>query len=186
MKKGARVRVARGRKSQGVEGTVFWEGPNKFGEGTRLGIKDAGGETHWISAEHVELLDAAEGEEAAEPSAPAGPAPDASLLQKGARVGWDGGAGTIFWIGQNKFGPGLRLGVTGDDEQKHWVDAAEVQVLEEAEGGGAGGGGSGDGGGEGDRGEVIGALPDEGVVFDRDDEDDGRNDLEEDDDDVPF
>ena len=183
MKKGARVRVARGRKSQGVEGTVFWEGPNKYGEGTRLGIKDAGGETHWVSAEHVDLLDAAEGEDAEQAkAAPAGPGPDASLLQKGARVGWDGGAGTIFWVGQNKFGPGLRLGVTGDDEQKHWLDAAEVQVLEAAEDGDVGVGD--DSGGSG------GSLPpppedDEG--FGRDDEDDGRHDEDSlDDSEVPF
>jgi len=180
MKKGARVRVVRGRKSQGVEGTVFWEGPNKYGEGTRLGVKDAEGETHWINAEHVDLLDAdadadADAEEA-EKSAPAGPAPDTSLLQKGARVGWDGGAGTIFWVGQNKFGPGFRLGVTGDDEQKHWLDAAEVQVLEAAADGDEGGGGG-----------ESGPPPADNADFSRDDEDDGRHDEDSlDDSEVPF
>jgi hypothetical protein len=136
MKKGDRVRVARG-KSQGVEGTVFWEGPSKYGEGRRLGLKDAKDATHWVDAELVELLDAAEeGEQQAPekpaPQQPTGPAPDASQLTKGARVRWGGGEGVIFWVGENKFGPGLRLGVTGDDEEKHWLDAAGVQLVQEA------------------------------------------------------
>jgi len=131
MNKGDRVRVVRGRKSMGVDGTVFWEGPNKYGEGTRLGLKDADGETHWVPSENVELLDTKQGEDPAPKTT--GGAPDESQLTKGARVRWRDDKGVIFWVGQNKFGPGLRLGVTGADEQKHWLDAAEVQLVVEEE-----------------------------------------------------
>ena len=91
MNKGDRVRVVRGRKSKGVEGTIFWEGPNKYGEGTRLGLKDADGEVHWVPSEHVELVAAGQKEKTA-PKA-AGPAPDESELTKGVSVRWGGGTG---------------------------------------------------------------------------------------------
>jgi len=131
MQKGTRVRVVSGRKSRGVEGTVFWEGPNKYGEGTRLGIKDDDEETHWVNAEHVEVLAAPEGgeeREAARAEAATSEV-DVSKLVKGARVKWgSGAAGVIFWVGPNKYGPGLRLGVTSDEGGKVWLDAATVEV----------------------------------------------------------
>jgi hypothetical protein len=128
MQKGTRVRVVSGRKSKGVEGAVFWEGPNKYGEGTRLGIKDDDDETHWVNAEHVEVIAAAPGAEEAEAAAAE---VDESKMQKGARVRWgDGNTGVIFWVGPNKYGPGLRLGVTSDAGGKVWLDAATVEVEE--------------------------------------------------------
>jgi len=49
-------------------------------------------------------------------------------LEKGARVAITGGRkgagmrGEIFWIGENKYGPGMRYGVRGDDAVTYWVD----------------------------------------------------------------
>ena len=130
MKRGTRVRVVSGKKSVGVEGTVFWEGPNKYGEGMRLGLKDENEETHWVNADHVEVLE--ESPDSGPAARPDGPAVDESRLTKGARVEIGGGlTGEIFWVGPNKFGPGLRLGVKDQDGRKHWVDAAAVRLEEE-------------------------------------------------------
>jgi hypothetical protein len=49
--KGARVQLR-----DGVEGTVFWMGASKFGNGTRLGVKDAAGNVHWADANKVKQL----------------------------------------------------------------------------------------------------------------------------------
>lgn len=52
--RGKTVQVVRGRKvPQGTVGTVFWIGPNKFGHGTRLGIK-VGEDTVWMDAANCE------------------------------------------------------------------------------------------------------------------------------------
>ena len=49
MRKGTRV-VVTGGQDEGVTGVVFWSGPSKYGDGTRLGIKTDEGVTHWVNA----------------------------------------------------------------------------------------------------------------------------------------
>lgn len=124
MEKGTRVVVVGGRSSKGVTGTVFWTGPDRYGDGLRVGVRGDDGETHWLSAEHVEKLEAG-----ADPGAAEAPEVD-----KGARVSFkvqgEPTEGEVFWIGENKFGPGQRLGVRDDDGETHWVDAVQVKVLE--------------------------------------------------------
>lgn len=124
MEKGTRVVVVGGRKAKGVTGTVFWTGPDRYSEGLRVGVRGDDGETHWLSAEHVEKLDA---------EADPGPA-EAPEVDKGARVSWSAGGetleGEVFWIGENKFGPGQRLGVRDAAGETHWLDAVRVQVID--------------------------------------------------------
>ena len=51
------VRVVKGRKvSKGTEGKVFWIGPNKYGSGERVGIKELNGTVHWTHADNVEVV----------------------------------------------------------------------------------------------------------------------------------
>lgn len=40
-----------------------------------------------------------------------------------------GTAGEIFWVGENKYGPGKRFGVRGDDGETYWVDAGHVEAT---------------------------------------------------------
>jgi len=54
-----------------------------------------------------------------------------SEFEKGDRVavhrGKDAGVrGEVFWIGENKFGDGMRYGVRGDDGETYWVDEEQV------------------------------------------------------------
>lgn len=42
-----------------------------------------------------------------------------------------GTTGTVFWIGDNKFGEGKRAGIEGDDGETHWIS---VEYLEETDG----------------------------------------------------
>lgn len=52
-----RIRVIKGRKIPvGVEGIVFWIGPDRFKGGNRCGFKDDGGTTHWISTGNIEVV----------------------------------------------------------------------------------------------------------------------------------
>lgn len=46
-------RVQWGEGDDLLEGTVFWLGPNKFGPGTRIGVKDDDGETHWLDSRRL-------------------------------------------------------------------------------------------------------------------------------------
>ncbi|MCA9570148.1 MAG: hypothetical protein KC656_20020 [Myxococcales bacterium] len=54
-------------------------------------------------------------------------------MEKGDRVQITGGrqgrgkSGSIFWKGPNKFGPGDRFGVKGDDGATYWVLEADVR-----------------------------------------------------------
>lgn len=59
--RGKRVVVARGRKvPRGTEGEVFWIGPDKFGNGDRIGIRTEDGAVHWTAARNCDVvLDAA-------------------------------------------------------------------------------------------------------------------------------
>jgi len=43
-----------------------------------------------------------------------------------------GVAGEIFWVGENKYGPGKRFGVRGDDGETYWVDAELVEASSDA------------------------------------------------------
>ncbi|MGF1467113.1 MAG: hypothetical protein ACFCGT_13380 [Sandaracinaceae bacterium] len=57
-------------------------------------------------------------------------------LAKGARVRLNGGPdagaeGEVFWVGESRFGPGLRYGVR-DGEETYWVDDIHVEALDEA------------------------------------------------------
>lgn len=59
-KKGMPVRVVKGRKVPvGTEGWVFWSGVDQYSRtgGYRIGLKDSSGETHWTSADNVEVIE---------------------------------------------------------------------------------------------------------------------------------
>jgi hypothetical protein len=59
-KRGMPVRVVKGRKVPiGTEGHVFWSDADKYSRtgGWRIGFKDAAGETHWTSADNVEVIE---------------------------------------------------------------------------------------------------------------------------------
>ncbi len=50
-----------------------------------------------------------------------------------------GVAGTIFWVGENRYGPGQRFGIKGDDGETYWsaedqLEAADVPPPPEPEG----------------------------------------------------
>jgi len=124
MEKGTRVVVVGGRKAKGVTGTVFWTGPDSYGDGLRIGLRGDDGETHWLNADQVKALE--EGEDPGPSEAP--------TVQKGAIVSFttEGEAyeGEVFWVGENKYGPGQRLGVRDPSGETHWLDAMRVTVLE--------------------------------------------------------
>ncbi len=130
--KGDRVAVTGGKKGLGVRGSVFWIGENKWGPGLRYGVKGDDGETYWLD-------DAKLGAEKDAPPPPAGAEPKGPVeeFDKGDRVRIRGGAGkgalgAVFWIGENKYGPGRRYGVKGDDEETYWLDQTQVERTEEA------------------------------------------------------
>lgn len=132
--KGSSVRIVGG-KDDGVTGRVFWEGPNKFGPGRRYGLKDANGTTFWVDEDHVELHgDQPEKKEAT-----------GDVFEKGDRVrivagDAKGHSGTVFWVGESKFGPGKRFGVRGDDGETYWADQGEAEATDEPAPSGGGGG----------------------------------------------
>jgi len=57
---------------------------------------------------------------------------EAPTYAKGDRVAITGGKqgvgvrGDVFWIGENKYGPGWRYGVKGDDGETYWLDEGKV------------------------------------------------------------
>lgn len=121
MEKGTRVVVTKGRKAVGVTGTVFWTGPDQYSDGLRVGVRGDDGETYWLNGEYLEALDPEDTRAAVEP---------AETFEKGDRVSWEAGGetleGEVFWIGENKFGPGQRLGVRDAGGEAHWLDAVRV------------------------------------------------------------
>ena len=161
IEKGARVQIKSGR-AEGVAGTVFWKGENKWGPGERLGVRGDDGQTHWIDSAEVTPTDAA--------------VPDAPTFSRGDRVafrqGAEEGIGTVFWTGQNRHGPGQRLGIHpdgGDPDSPVWLDALATKALNPADdpgppvdaaprGGGGGGGYRGSGGGGG-RSDDVAEIP---------------------------
>jgi hypothetical protein len=55
---------------------------------------------------------------------------DVAPVRKGSRVVLpDGGEGSVFWLGESKYGPGLRVGVKGDDGRTHWAGYEEVRAA---------------------------------------------------------
>ncbi|MEM9188370.1 MAG: hypothetical protein AAGF12_04310 [Myxococcota bacterium] len=153
--KGDRAAIVGGKKGLGVRGTVFWKGENKWGEGLRYGLKGDDGETYWLDEKFL-------GDEAGAPPAPEVTAPAA--LDKGDRVeivkGSDQGvAGTIFWVGDSKFGPGKRYGIKGEDDETYWADGTQVKALEGEPSD------TGDGEATDEPGYQGGAAPDEDAPF---------------------
>lgn len=59
-------------------------------------------------------------------------------FQKGDRAAVVSGAkdlgvrGEVFWVGENKFGPGMRFGLRGDDGETYWVDEANIGTEADA------------------------------------------------------
>ncbi|MEZ4316823.1 MAG: hypothetical protein R3F61_04955 [Myxococcota bacterium] len=125
MDKGTRVKVVKGKKNVGLTGTIFWLGDNRWGEGKRAGIEGDDGETYWIGLEHLEVTN----------DAP----PEVEVPAKGERVRFELEGveveGEVFWVGENKSGRGMRLGVRDAGGEAHWVDArrARPAVEEPAE-----------------------------------------------------
>lgn len=131
MDKGTRVEIVRGPTGKDVVGTVFWIGDDRYNEGTkRLGIQGDDGETYWVSSDNVETSDKSV------------PAPTGPQLQRGDRVSWkqgeEDGEGEVFWTGENKHGPGQRLGVKCDDGETRWFDSRAVSLLSSGGGGAPG------------------------------------------------
>jgi len=55
---------------------------------------------------------------------------DVAPVRKGSRVKLPGGgSGKVFWLGESKYGPGLRVGVEGDDGRTHWATYEEVEAA---------------------------------------------------------
>jgi hypothetical protein len=125
--KGTRVTITGGSSGRGVSGTVFWTGPNKYGEGERLGVRGDDGQTYWVSDDLVE------------PATAPPPKVDVPRYEKGDRVSFekgDGrGTGSVFWTGDNKYGPGQRLGVRDDapegEDDAVWLDSRLVTRLDD-------------------------------------------------------
>ena len=121
-KKGDRVKILEG-DGEGQLGEVFWIGSNKWGPGSRLGVRGDDGETYWVSEDSTELT-----ETVAPPPEPG------ATYQKGDRVAFtqrgQQGEGTVFWTGQSR-GGGQRLGIRLDDaEDAVWLDARFARPVE--------------------------------------------------------
>ncbi len=142
--KGDRLAITSGRDA-GVRGEIFWIGPNKYGPGMRYGLRTADGATHWVD----------EAELGPENEAPPEPErPKVEALEKGTQVkvvrGRDAGAeGEIFWVGESRYGPGMRYGIRAPDGGTVWAASGEVEVTA-APSGSSGGDGRRGGGDRGD------------------------------------
>ena len=67
--KGDHVKVISG-ECEGAQGTIFWWGKSRYGDGMRAGVEpDGGGEKMWIDAEHL----VASGEEGSAPTPSSSP-----------------------------------------------------------------------------------------------------------------
>lgn len=40
--------------------------------------------------------------------------------------------GSVFWVGENKYGPGMRYGLRGDDGETYWIDDEQIGREEDA------------------------------------------------------
>lgn len=156
--KGMRVKIHKG-ANRLREGTVFWLGDGNQGprcgiktdeDETLWANVDDVRATSVVDTGRVDddEKDDADGDEAdkfiaaatqkkpaakKKTTAPAAPA-KTDGLEKGTQVQWTkgrlSGTGTVFWLGQNKFGEGMRAGVK-DDETKEtvWVDADDCKPV---------------------------------------------------------
>lgn len=126
--KGTRVGIVGGKAGKGMRGEVFWIGESRYGKGSRYGVRGDDGETYWIDEQHL-------GAETDVPE-PQLPQRDLPVLAKGARVRITkgegaGSTGEIFWVGESKFGHGMRYGVRADDgEETFWIDGPGVEAIE--------------------------------------------------------
>jgi uncharacterized protein (TIGR02996 family) len=154
--KGTRVRVTRGPGS-GSEGVVFWLGDGN--RGARCGLKTDDGETVWADLDSVRDISAAnaanagavvkrrsksgeaatnavvKGGPAAKPLPPVKKGPPEEKIAKGSQVRWNrgrlSGTGAVFWIGQNKFGDGIRVGLKDDETgETVWADANDCSLVD--------------------------------------------------------
>lgn len=126
LEKGARVAIVSGRRGVGMRGEIFWIGENKYGPGVRYGVRGDDAETYWVDEADL-------GPEAAVPEPP--PPEEKPVLDKGQRVvitkGRSKGVeGEVFWVGESKFGPGMRYGVKGDDDETHWADEQQLEPTD--------------------------------------------------------
>ncbi|MBX3273230.1 MAG: hypothetical protein KF729_23395 [Sandaracinaceae bacterium] len=128
--KGDRAAIVSGRKNPiGVRGQIFWIGDNKYGDGKRYGLRGDDGETYWCDGTTLGP------EETAPPPPPA--AGPKTALDKGARVTITKGpsAGTegeVFWVGESRYGAGMRYGIKDAEGETHWADSHQVEALEGA------------------------------------------------------
>jgi hypothetical protein len=127
--KGDRVGILPGRQGAGMRGEVFWIGESRYGKGRRYGVRGDDGETYWVDEEQV-------GPEEQVPAPVLPEREERAPLAKGARVTITGGegagqSGEVFWVGESRFGRGMRYGVRVDDEQTYWVDEHLCEPLEE-------------------------------------------------------
>lgn len=125
--KGDRAAIVGGRKNVGVRGQVFWIGENKYGPGQRYGLRGDDGETYWVTDANI-------GPEEGAPPAPESNAPK-ETLSKGSRVSITKGPtagveGEIFWVGDSKFGVGMRYGIKDAEGESYWADHNQVELLE--------------------------------------------------------
>jgi hypothetical protein len=129
--KGDRAAVVDGRQGVGTRGEVFWVGENKYGPGMRYGLRGDDGATYWLEETQI-------GSEKDAPEPPPKPARGAvKALDRGARVEITNGkgkgqTGDVFWVGESKYGDGMRYGVKSGDDETFWVDDHEVKELEGA------------------------------------------------------
>ncbi|MCA9620115.1 MAG: hypothetical protein KC731_13910, partial [Myxococcales bacterium] len=128
--KGDRAAIVAGRKGLGVRGQIFWIGENKYGSGMRYGLRGDDGQTYWVD-------EASLGPEAGAPPPPeapvAKPALDKGTVVRLVGTKDAGKIGSIFWVGESKYGVGMRYGVRVDgEEDAYWVDEANVEVVEGA------------------------------------------------------
>lgn len=130
--KGDRAAIVSGKQDVGVRGSVFWIGPNKWGPGMRYGLRGDDGATYWVDESNL-------GDEEGAPPAPeVEEVEEREKLGKGDRVkivkGREGVGkeGSIFWVGESRYGKGMRYGVKGDDEATYWADGTEVEKTEGA------------------------------------------------------
>ena len=124
--KGDRAAIVKGRKNVGVRGQVFWIGDNKYGDGKRYGLRGDDGETYWVDGTNI-------GPEEGAPPAPDAPPPKETFA-KGSRVSITKGPsagveGEVFWVGESKYGVGMRYGIKDGSGETHWADSNQVDLL---------------------------------------------------------
>lgn len=131
------VEVTRGNKStpKGTTGRVFWTGwSNRGGASWRIGFKDGPGETHWIAATGVKVVEKGNAPRAivAPPATFAAP-----TVSKGNYVvitagEGEGMTGWVIWVGSDRSTGAPRVGVKDYGGTVVWTAAANVARREAA------------------------------------------------------